>query len=370
MLAPQLITGTVVFFSELLSGSRPPEPVYALFLLFLILVSGGFLSSRFRIRFPLLVLKAVFCAGLASETPLSLLLLPFIGMELPEFLRPALKTAAFWILSTGITALPAFFLPRAFLIPFAGLWAAAVFLAFREGQRNTEAGRLRSRTSRLEQELTQSEAARTRTEQAGAMQESLAGLEERDRLTRLLHDQLGHAMTGSIMQLEAAALLFDDEPERAREILQRVSAALKEGLEGVRSNLKAVKPEPFQLGEQRLRKLLKAFERDYNLAAELILQGPIQGLPVHLWQIIEDNLTEALTNMLRHSSGRRFTCRIEALNRVYKVEFRDDGEVKSPVRPGMGLEGMETRVREAGGTIIVDTSRGFSIIMLFQKGES
>jgi len=54
---------------------------------------------------------------------------------------------------------------------------------------------------------------------------------------------------------------------------------------------------------------------------------------------------------------------------VYKIESRDDGVIESPIKPGMGLEGMETRAREAGGTMIVDTSCGFSIIMLFQKGE-
>jgi signal transduction histidine kinase len=58
--------------------------------------------------------------------------------------------------------------------------------------------------------------------------------QERDSIAQKLHDSLGHTITGSIMQLEAAELLFDDEPKRAKEIMLRVSGTLKDGLAAIR----------------------------------------------------------------------------------------------------------------------------------------
>lgn len=369
MLIPQLITGTVVFLLTLLDDRLPPEPVFALFLTFAILLTAGFLSARIRLRLPLMVLKAVLCLLTALRMPLSLLLLPLVGMETLEIFPLVQVPASGRVFLPMVLALPALILPREQIIPYFGIWAGAVFLAFQGGQRKTETDRLRKRVRTLEKELTAAEAGRARAEKAGTLQQSLAALEERDRLSRLLHDRLGHAMTGSIMQLEAAGLLFEEEPDRARETIRRVSVTLKEGLDGVRGSLASVKPDPSLLGERRVGSILGKFEADHGIAAELITTGPVRTLPAPLWQAIEENLTEALTNMMRHSSGSHFTCRIEALNRLYKVEFQDNGGGSSPVRPGMGLEGMEKRTREAGGTMIIDTSRGFSVIMLFQKGE-
>jgi len=285
MLVLQIITGTVIFFMELLSGNHTPEPVFALFLLFLILVSGGFLSSAVRVRVPPMVFKAAFCCLPAEESPLILLLLPVIGMDLPGILQKKKTPPGVWFLYILVQTLPALFLPRAYLLPFAGLWAAAVFTAFREKSEKTAVGRLKYRLHRLEEELSQCEAARTRAEKTGADQELLIKFQERDRLARLLHNQLGHSMTGSIMQLEAASLLFDEDAQRAGEIIRRVSATLREGLEGVRASLKAVKPDPSLMGEQRIKKILSEFEGAHDLNAELVLQGPTREVPVLLWHI-------------------------------------------------------------------------------------
>jgi signal transduction histidine kinase len=368
MLVVQLISGTVIFLVQFLSRSLQPEPLIALFLAFLILVSGGFVFPSAGIRLALAILKIALCLLLKPFAPLPLFLLPAIGLELPAFFPGRKFTPPLWTGYACALSLLVFLLPNDLALYFLGFWALAVYVALSEKRQKASTEGLAARIHALEKELDDAEAKRAFLEKTNAEQELLIKLEERDRIAQNLHDELGHTMTGSIMQLEAAGLLFQDEPGRAEEIVGKVTRSLREGLAAIRLSLKAIKPEPALLGLQRIQAMLNAFEASHGMTAGLATEGDIRTLSPRLWQVIESNLQEALTNMLRHSSGRRFSCRISVLNKIYKVEFRDDGLVGRAVRKGMGLEGMETRTRAAGGTLIIDTNRGFSAIMLFAKG--
>ena len=403
MIVFQLVGGSAIFTHLILLRTLRPEAVFAAFLAFTVLAVGGLVSPSSGIRLLLVLLKCGFCLLLIPYTGLPLLLLPPVGMELPGILarlgkrnkggkedragarpksrhiggpgggaargladvsaRAALFAAAVCAVLIGVV----FLLPAGFALPYLGILAVSVYQAVRELGNERTAARLSARVRFLERELALAEAKRASIEKASAGQEILIKFEERERIAQKLHDDLGHTITGSIMQLEAAGLLLSEDPVRVREIIERVSCTLKEGLAAIRLNLRTIKPEPARLGLQRLRGLLDDFEAAYGRKTGLATDGDIQGIPAAVWRVIEENLQEALTNMLKHSTGNLFRCSISVMNRMYKAEFRDNGSPPPGYRRGMGLEGMEARTREAGGTLIIDTSQGFSEIMLFGK---
>jgi len=368
----QLLGSTTIYLIHARSGDFRPEAAFAAYLGFVALAAAAFASPKPLFRIPLIALKCAFCLALGRLDPSPLLLLPAIFLEAPELFPPQRRFLPLWAFLGILGAAPLVILPRTRLAEsFPALflsYSACASIAARSLVLRARQARLESRARELERGLTEAEARRAALERGRTGADGLARAQERERIAARLHDDLGHAMTGSIMQLEAASLLYDDDAQRSRRIVADVTQTLRQGLASVRSSLRAIKPSPAELGIERLEAALAAFEAEQGINASLSAEGPLAAMPQRIWLAVEANLREALTNVLRHSSGRSFRCRMQALNGAYRIEFRDDGTPSPSFRKGMGLEGMEARTREAGGTLIVDAGRGFSVIMLFLKG--
>jgi len=67
---------------------------------------------------------------------------------------------------------------------------------------------------------------------------------------------------------------------------------------------------------------------------------------------------------LKHSSASAVRVKIEVMNKVIKMEVRDNGRGEAAIKKGMGIAGMEERTGAAGGKLIIDGSDGFSVITL------
>src|SRR5262249_35162844 len=88
----------------------------------------------------------------------------------------------------------------------------------------------------------------------------LAGLRERERLARDLHDSLGHALVGLCVQLEGVQRLYAVDPARAsahvdamKDLTRASMAELRRALEGLRTP---------GLGDRSLRQALDALSRE------------------------------------------------------------------------------------------------------------
>ena len=75
-----------------------------------------------------------------------------------------------------------------------------------------------------------------------ALSSHIAEDRERKRIARDLHDSVGHALTGVIAGVDAAKVLIDLNPEKAKEQLTKVSQVVKQGLEGIRPALNKLRP--------------------------------------------------------------------------------------------------------------------------------
>jgi signal transduction histidine kinase len=192
----------------------------------------------------------------------------------------------------------------------------------------------------------------------------LSQLEERARLAQDIHDRVGHAIAGGIIQLEAASTVLERDRESARAMMRNTVNALREGMESIRSALRGIKPATEQLGIRRIKTMLDGFAASNPISARLTHSGDLAAITQPQWKVILDNVRECLTNTMLHSGARSMRVGIEVLNRIVKVEARDDGRGAYEVRKGLGLVGMEERTGGLGGKVIFDGSKGFSVIML------
>jgi signal transduction histidine kinase len=204
--------------------------------------------------------------------------------------------------------------------------------------------------------------------EAGSEYESqlryLSQLEERNSMAQKIHDRVGHTIAGSIIQLEAAGMIIGKDQDRAAGIIAAVTENLKEGMESIRSTLRSIKPAPEQLGIGRLKLMLEEFSMNQGIKTALSYNGNLEKITHLQWKIIMDNTKEALTNVLKYSFASSIQVSLEVMNRIIKTEVRDNGKGAFEFTKGMGLSGMEERTGSAGGKLIVDGSRGFSVITI------
>lgn len=191
-------------------------------------------------------------------------------------------------------------------------------------------------------------------------------LEERNRISQQIHDSIGHSMTGALIQMEAAKSLLAIDQGKAAELLQNAINISKEGIEDIRITLKNMKPPTEQIGLQRLKLMIEEFSVQHQLRMPFVYKGNIDLITPIQWKIISENMTEALTNSLKYSGATEISIEIQVLNKLVRVEVKDNGRglEADKVVKGLGMIGMEERTAAVKGTIIVDGTNGFSVTTL------
>jgi len=193
-------------------------------------------------------------------------------------------------------------------------------------------------------------------------------LEERNKIAQEIHDNIGHTLSASLMQLEAANLLMERDMDKSRSIIQNTIAVLREGMENIRATLRNIKPSSEQMGINRIKLLLDNFMKNNTIEVSLIHKGDLDIINYKQWKVIHDNLNECLTNTLKYAKASKVNVNINVLNKLIKVEIKDNGCGAVKVSKGLGISGIEERTDGIGGKVIVDGSNGFSVIMLLPIG--
>jgi signal transduction histidine kinase len=193
----------------------------------------------------------------------------------------------------------------------------------------------------------------------------LAREEERRRLRHDLHDGLGPSLAAIGLRAEASAELLDTDPSEARRLLDELGADVRTTLTDIRRLVDGLRPPALdELG------LLGAIEQQAarlggssgsGPATAITIQAsptPLPDLPAAVEVAAYRITVEALTNAVRHAEAR--TCRVtlEVGERLV-IEVIDDGRgVPTAVTPGTGLESMEARAVELGGSLWIEARRG------------
>jgi len=221
--------------------------------------------------------------------------------------------------------------------------------------------------------------------------EHVSRLEERNRLAARIHDEIGHGMSGSILLLEGAELVMDKEPEKARKTIRMVAENLCTSVEKIRGMLREERSSGAEVSLARIEKELTAFETYHpQIKTRLDKQGDMGSVSGAVWLCIYENMTEALTNMLKHSRATLFRVDLKNSGGLLRVEFSDNGGAqgagggggaqggkgsssdggRAPVEPGMGLQNMEERAALCYGRCFFRREPdGFHIIMTFPRRE-
>ena len=179
----------------------------------------------------------------------------------------------------------------------------------------------------------------------------LAGMAERERIGRDLHDLLGHTLSVVVLKSELAGKLIDRDPGGAREQIRDVEVVAREALAQVREAVAGIRAAGLEaeLASARLALLVADVKLDQHLVPFAI--------DAKLEQALALAVREAVTNILRHASATRVEIELVEDRNALRLSIADDGR-GGIERHGNGLNGMRERIEAVGGSIEVDSARG------------
>jgi signal transduction histidine kinase len=207
---------------------------------------------------------------------------------------------------------------------------------------------------------------RARKELAGANAELRATREllaessrasERLRISRDLHDVMGHNLTALNIHLEVASHLVHGQAEEHLGKAKYLSKALLTDVRGIVSVMKGSEAVDVKRAVQALCEGTPALQLHLTLPDDLSIEEPIRA------QIFVRCVQEIVTNALRHSDAGNLWVEVTATPAGFQIDAKDDGRGSDAVRPGQGLSAMRERLEEIGGNLAIESqpSRGFAV---------
>jgi len=176
---------------------------------------------------------------------------------------------------------------------------------------------------------------------------------ERLRISRELHDLIGHQLTVLTLNLEAARHV---EGAEARGHVERADQVARGLLRDVRASVGEMRSRPTDL-QQALEEMVEGIpglEVEISADPELVLGEEQQIAFLRLAQ-------ETVTNTIRHAEASCLRIDVESVGGDAVLRARDDGVGARAPELGNGLHGQRERFQALGGELTIDGRDGFSV---------
>jgi signal transduction histidine kinase len=202
---------------------------------------------------------------------------------------------------------------------------------------------------------------------------NLATLNERNRISRELHDNIGHMLSRSLLQV--GALLTISKDETVKEGLTSLKSSLSTGMDDIRSSIHQMYDDSVDLYTQ-VEQLVKNFTF-CGISFEYNIKNPPPLVVKHSLIAI---VKEALANIMKHSNAKSVIIRLWEHPAMYQLIVQDDGMMEEYKKKeilkelerqdygeGMGLRNIYDRVKSFDGNINITLDNGFKIFITVPK---
>lgn len=187
----------------------------------------------------------------------------------------------------------------------------------------------------------------------------LAGMAERERIGRDLHDLLGHTLSVVALKSELAGKLVHRDPAAALAEIREVEQVARSALAQVREAVAGIRATGLQAELAAAR--LALLSADVTLDQAL----PALALPASVETALSMVLREAVTNVIRHAGARRVEVELVEGDDAWCLTVSDDGR-GGIGRHGVGITGMGERVASIGGAVEVESPPGAGTRLRFR----
>lgn len=190
---------------------------------------------------------------------------------------------------------------------------------------------------------------------------SLATINERNRIAREIHDNVGHLLSSAILQ--SGALKTINRNDKLANNLEDLHETLIKAMNNIRTSVHELYDESIDLNA-KFSDIIGKFTfceviYDYNVSV-----NPGKKVKYAFVSILQ----EALTNIIKHSDATEVMVAINEHPALYQLIIRDNGKVTNfNTNEGMGIRNIVDRVKAINGNINIITTNGFEIFVSVPK---
>lgn len=301
-------------------------------------------STRGNFVLLMVLTTAAVAVGYFTLTGLSAMLLLVMAGVLPWIL--SLRAAVAWLLLAHIPLVPSFMarddfsfwealFQSTFYVGFSAFVLVTAYVARQQAQARDEQRRLNAELRATRMLLAES-----------------ARVNERTRISRELHDLLGHHLTALSLNLEVAGHMTEG---RALEHVKQAHTLAKLLLTDVREVVSQLREgDAIDLGGA----LLLLTERVPALAIHMNIEEPLTLDDAERAHVLLRCTQEIITNAVRHAGARNLWIHCRRDGGRIVIDAHDDGQGAEVVIAGNGLRGMRERLRQHGGNMTVESRAG------------
>ena len=211
---------------------------------------------------------------------------------------------------------------------------------------------------------------RTRYEELVASRQELEALstrlvdaqeEERRSISRELHDEVGQTLGALLVDLGQLSKLVPAEDNFLQGHIARIKSIVETAVKSIRNLALLLRPPMLDdLGlvpalEWQGREISRRGDMEVDVYSEAVSEQLADDVKVCVYRLVQ----EALTNAARHSGAKHAQVSVAQSGEKIRAQIVDDGNGFAAERVrGMGILGMEERVKRLGGSLIIKSARG------------
>ncbi|WP_321471780.1 sensor histidine kinase [uncultured Paludibaculum sp.] len=185
--------------------------------------------------------------------------------------------------------------------------------------------------------------------------------EERRSISRELHDEVGQSLGALLVDAGRLGSLVPEQDEQARGYVAHIKSVAERTLQSVRNIALLLRPS--MLDDLGLVPALEWQAREVSRHGEMEVEVHADDLPDDLpddqktciYRVVQ----EALNNAARHAAARQATVTLHYRDDKLELIVADDGRGFEPkTTRGMGILGMDERVKRLGGSLSIQSTPG------------
>ncbi|MCR5204726.1 MAG: hypothetical protein K6E47_06690 [Lachnospiraceae bacterium] len=213
-----------------------------------------------------------------------------------------------------------------------------------------------------------------------------AQLSERNRIAREIHDNVGHMLSRSILQVGAMMVVHKDEP--VAEELKSLRETLDTAMNNIRESVHDIRDDAIDL-ELAIKEMAEPLKGKFKLQVEF--DADKKSVDKDIKYAVINIVKEAVSNIIKYSNNQNVLIRFDEHPSMYQLIIHDygdgdnskgigkdtekngksSGKKKSSLETvksnGMGLENIRTRAVQLGGQANFSDENGFRIFVRIPK---
>jgi len=191
----------------------------------------------------------------------------------------------------------------------------------------------------------------------------IAEIKERNRISRQIHDNVGHSIAGILMQLQASYKLRGRDEARSLELLNKSIEGLQNSLILLRETVHNIKPQE-SLGVEYIKSIINNFS---FCPVDFKFTGDFNSLEANSAELLCTNIKEAMTNTSKHSKATEMKITIDINDKFTRLYIKDNGKGCLNIKEGLGISGMRERIKNVGGSLSISSQDGFLIVAIIPR---